>query len=252
MIYEKFCDYMYYLLLSPLKKVKKPFNQWYLLFMVLGRRMDDAKDMIYKASMQTMAAACEEELLPVFAKERKLTRYEGESVEDFRKRIVNCAEIYKCGGTDAGIVKTVRSLGYDNVEVAKAKDLTGDIKRWAEFYVIIKINVTSGQHLKLSALQNSVRDIKQAGAKDNYLFVYDAGHPEGGANDNRIDTCMVVCIIVENVPGLDAAVVVLTEVNGTIKADTKVLTNVWHLDGTYKLDGSMRLNAEVEEYRWGQ
>lgn len=252
MIYNKFCDYMYYLLLSPLKRVKKAFNQWYLLFTVLGSRMDNARGMIYKASMQTMAATCEEELLPVFAIERKLIRHEGESAENFRKRIVNCAEVYKYGGTDIGIVKTVRSLGYDDVEVVKAKDLTGDISRWAEFYVIININVTSEWHANISALQNSVRDIKQVGAKDNYFFVLGTENQKDAVNENRVDVCVVVCIHLESTPEADIKVVILADIDVPNEIDFKVLTNVWRLDGSHKFDGSMRLNAKVEDYRWGQ
>lgn len=252
MIYEKFCEYMYYLLMSPLKKLKKPFNQWYLLFTVLGRRMDTARGMIEKASLQTMATTCEEELLYVFAMERKLTRYEGESAESFRKRIVNCAEIYKYGGTDAGIVKTVQSLGFEKVEVVKAKALMGNSGRWAEFYVIITINVIDGGRINFSALQNGVRAIKQVGAKDNYLFVFETENQNEAIHDNQVNACIVACIHVDHVLEAGAVLVILTEANVQNEIDTKILTNVWHLDGTYKLDGSMRLNAKVEDNRWGQ
>lgn len=252
MIYDKFCDYMYYLLLSSLKRVKKAFNQWYLLFKVLGKRMDHAKELIYKASMQTMAATCEEELLPVFARERRLVRYEGEGAENFRKRIVNCAEIYKYGGTDAGIVKIVQSLGYEDVEIRKAKDLNSDADRWAEFYVIININVISGWHSNLPALQSCVRGMKQVGAKDNYLFVFHAENQMAAVNENLVDACVVVWINPEGTPDADANAVMLADAGTPNEIDSRVLTNVWRLDGRHKLDGSMRLNAKVEDYIWGQ
>lgn len=53
-MFEKFCDYMYYLLTSPFKKVRKTINQWYILFRVLGKRFDDAMESLYKAQEHSL------------------------------------------------------------------------------------------------------------------------------------------------------------------------------------------------------
>lgn len=66
-MFEKFCDYMYYLLTSPFKKIKKSKNQWYKLFKVLGEYFDDGMESIEKAREQTMLATCDVEMLPVHA-----------------------------------------------------------------------------------------------------------------------------------------------------------------------------------------
>ena len=97
-MFEKFCDYMYYLLTSPFKKIKKSKNQWYKLFKVLGEYFDDGMESIEKAREQTMLATCDVEMLPVHAADRKLTKYTGEEDENFRSRIANYTEVCRLGG----------------------------------------------------------------------------------------------------------------------------------------------------------
>ena len=38
---ENFIEYMWYLLTTPLKKLKKALNKWYILCKVFGRRFDE-------------------------------------------------------------------------------------------------------------------------------------------------------------------------------------------------------------------
>lgn len=171
-MFDKFCDYMYYLLTSPFKRVSKKTNQWYILFKVLGNKFDDAMEGIYKAREETMLATCSEEMLPIHADDRNMTRYLDEIPENFRKRIANYTEACRAGGTNPGVLLTVRILGYSNAEIKSAKEITGDETRWAEFYLIVTLNVDEEHPIGLDVLQKEVRKIKEVGAKDNYLFNY--------------------------------------------------------------------------------
>ena len=49
MAYDNFKDYMYYLLTSPFKRVKKSINNWYILCEVLGFWFDECMNDIYRA-----------------------------------------------------------------------------------------------------------------------------------------------------------------------------------------------------------
>lgn len=193
-MFEKFCDYMYYLLTSPFKKVRKTINQWYILFRVLGKRFDDAMESLYKAQEQTMVATCDPELLQIHADDRKLKRYPGETDENFRKRIANYPEVCRLGGTDPGVLLAVRSLGYETPELVKANEMTGRVyfetdgtwnldgtklleageieDRWAEFYIVIKMSVDESHPIATSVLKEHVRKWKYSTAKDNYSFQY--------------------------------------------------------------------------------
>ena len=45
---ENFIEYMWYLLTTPLKKLKKALNKWYILCRVFGKRFDEAKEDILR------------------------------------------------------------------------------------------------------------------------------------------------------------------------------------------------------------
>ena len=171
-MFDKFSDYMYYLLISPLKRVKKELNQWYKLFKVLGKRFDDALEAINKEGEESMLVSCDDEFLQIHADERKMQRYAGESNSNYRKRIANYQEVRKLGGTDQGVRLAARTLGYDQVEVVKANKLKGVTHRWAEFYLLVKIKVSNDSAGSLDVLKKEVRKVKHVGAKDNYIFIY--------------------------------------------------------------------------------
>ncbi len=101
---ENFIEYMWYLLTTRLKKLKKALNKWYILCRVFGRRFDEAKEDILRARDKGMVATCSHEMLPVHGADRRLTRYEGEHPENFRSRIAMHEEICKLGGTGGSTV----------------------------------------------------------------------------------------------------------------------------------------------------
>lgn len=185
-MFERFADYMYYLLTTPFKKVSKKMNQWYILFKVLGCKFDDAMEGIHKAREETMLATCSEEMLQVHAHDRNMTMYYGEMPENFRKRIANYTEVCRMGGTSPGVLLAVESLGYSNPVIKSAKNLTGDMARWAEFYLIIVMNVDEEHPITFEILRKEVRKAKEVGAKDNYLFQYISAVRELNSTDSRV------------------------------------------------------------------
>lgn len=169
---ENFIEYMWYLLTTPLKKLKKALNKWYILCRVFGKRFDEAKEDILRARDEGMVATCSHEMLPVHGADRRLTRYEGEHPENFRSRIAMYEEICKLGGTNEGVILEVRTLGYANPIIMSAKELYGDENRWAEFYIIIVMDADEEHPISFDIMRKTVRKWKEVGAKDNYFFKY--------------------------------------------------------------------------------
>lgn len=237
-MYEKFCDYMYYLLTSPFKRIKKSVNQWYILFRVLGNRFDDAMESIYKAQEQTMIATCDPLFLQIHADERKMKRYAGEEDENFRKRIANCAEVLRLGGSDEGVLLAIKTLGYNNPEIVKANVYTGRCKydesgqlyiadeskedRWAEFYVLIQMSVDERHPISTEILKKEVRKQKYVGAKDNYCFEYQ---------------CVTHFLT-----------------HQMIMSEHRMTLSFWDyfkMDGSWVMDGTYMMNSEIREYSIG-
>lgn len=240
-MFDKFCDYMYYLLTSPFKKVRKAVNQWYILFRVLGRRFDDAMESLHNARDQTMLATCDPEMLPVHAEDRKMTQYPGEDDENFRARIANYPEVLRLGGSDPGVLLAVRMLGYATPELVKANDFEGRVyyetdgtwdldgsrmleagelpDRWAEFYIVIKMSVDDSHPISTAILKQEVRKTKYVGAKDNYSFQYRLSIHEPHSTRSRADYRWKL-----------------------------FFWNYRRLDGSWLLDGSVMLDSDRSSY----
>lgn len=172
MAYDNFKDYMYYLLTSPFKRVKKSINNWYILCEVLGSWFDECMNDIYRAREESMVATCDDIMIPVHAADRRMSRNPGESNASYRKRIAWYIEIKRLGGTNIGVERAIKALGYANPLLVRAVDLLGDENRWAEFYVLLENDIDFIEPVAFEVLRNTVRQIKYSGAKDNYLFRY--------------------------------------------------------------------------------
>lgn len=219
-MFDRFCDYMYYLLTSPFKKIKKSKNQWFILFKVLGHRFDEALESIYNARNQTMVATCAQEMLQIHAEDRGITRYKGEELENFRKRISNYTEVCRLGGTNKGVILSVWALGYNKVSLVPAKEFTSDPSRWAEFFIVITIESEETNPVGLDILKKEVRRTKEVGAKDNYFFIY----PIKLKTSHNVSTKL---------------------------AKVKYYFVIYYydyvkLDGKWKMDGSIKLNNRIK------
>ncbi len=169
---DNFIEYMWYLLTTPFKRVKKKLNKWYIICQVWGKRFDIAKEAILRARDEGMIATCSHEMLSVHAAERQLTRYKGETPENFRTRIAMYEEVCVFGGLNAGILMGVRSLGYSNPKIERAVTICGDPDRWAEFYLVIIMDVDEEHPISFDILKKTVRKWKEVEAKDNYYMIY--------------------------------------------------------------------------------
>ena len=62
---ETFGEYMYYLLSTPFKQVRKAGNQWYIYFKVTGRLFDKNKTMLRRAREEGMVKTASPRMLPL-------------------------------------------------------------------------------------------------------------------------------------------------------------------------------------------
>ena len=266
---ENFTEYMWYLLTTPFKRVKKSVNKWYALCKVLGKRFDEAKEDILRSRDEGMVATCCHEMLPVHGADRRLVRYDGEHPEKFRERIAKYERICILGGTNEGVLLAVQTLGFKNPEIKTAKELYGDTDRWAEFYVILPTDIDSDYPISIMLLKKEVRITKEVGAKDNYLFSFaiEAVNEEyfklsaialffdvkwGNIHilDGlwKIDGRELLDSILSNNP---LKIINRAEAFHAESVDGSLSTKYhwWILDGSYDLNGMRKLDAELREER---
>ena len=169
---ETFGEYMYYLLSTPFKQVRKAGNQWYIYFKVTGRLFDKNKTMLRRAREEGMVKTASPRMLPEHGLDRKLTRYEGETWENFRVRLMMYADTCRLGGTEAGTLQAVRSLGFTDVDMVPAYELEGSREHWAEFYVILSRDIDDSFDIGHDIIRREVRRVKKVSGLDRYRFLY--------------------------------------------------------------------------------
>ncbi len=166
--FEKYADYMYYLLHAPFKKVRKELNQWNILFSVLGKYFDKAKEYLLLSRNASSIISAPEDVLLVHGMDRDMLRLKGESINDYRYRLLMKMEIAKQAGTVPGILLAAKSLGYDEAEHVPLY-LT-DETRWAEFNLYLSGSYISNIN-ELSVIAEEINKVKQASSKANLIFL---------------------------------------------------------------------------------
>lgn len=242
---ENFIEYMWWMLTTPFKKLKKALNQWYILCKVFGRRFDEAKEDILRARDEGMVATCSQEMLPVHGSERGLSRYEGENPENFRSRIAMYDELCKLGGTNEGILLAVKTLGYPSPVIVRANDrdwaLDSGEDRWAEFYIVLNMDVDQEYPIGFHILQKTVRKWKEVGAKDNYYFAFPIFCLNNVEDVLRIVLAAQTRIQMQDQNRIALPMHTNTEIDSGLRVEIK--NNLFYLDGEYRLDGSKPLNT---------
>ncbi|TCL43231.1 serine/arginine repetitive matrix protein 2 [Harryflintia acetispora] len=164
MAFDKFADYMYSLLFTPLRKGRKLANQFNVFFAVIGKLFDDGKQDLLRAREELNVISASEGLLPEHGKDRDMQRLNGETEKGYRTRLSMKAVIAEKAGTIPGILLALAALGYEYSQIIPMRRFDRD--RWAEFIVLLR---GSGEGVKdLSLIDAEVRKVKQASSKPAY------------------------------------------------------------------------------------
>lgn len=170
-MFDKFADYLFYLLPGPYKLVKKQVNQWYILFRVLGAALDEAQGDLERALDETMVATCSVDLLPYFAEEKGLYRYKDEDDESFRSRIAMHDDYINNGGMRDSLIAAAMALGYKDVAHIWCRDEDMSEDRWAEFVIQCMLHGAEEHPARYELLRKEIGKYKESTSYDNYRYV---------------------------------------------------------------------------------
>ncbi|MEF2965678.1 hypothetical protein V3851_07535 [Paenibacillus sp. M1] len=164
-MFEKFVDYMFYLLFAPLKKVIKKNNQFYIFLKVIGKLFDQTKQDLFRVREESMIISASELMLGEHGRERDMPRLKGEEVESYRMRLMMKNVIAEQAGTREGILLALRSMGYDQSFIEPYYLL--DPERWAEFIIYLGSQSPSGIN-DISVIDKEVMKVKPARSLPSY------------------------------------------------------------------------------------
>lgn len=169
--FDTFGEYMFDLLLGPLKRGKQSANQFRIFFRVIGRLFDSMKQDVFRVRDEANVASASPVMLPVHGQDCDMPRLEGEDAEAYRTRLSMKGLISEWGGTKKGILYALTALGYDQSYIEPFA--LQDPERWAEFIVFLKGSKQSGVN-NLAVIDSEVMKVKEGSSLPSYGL--DAGN----------------------------------------------------------------------------
>lgn len=161
----EFKEYLYMLLISPLKKVEKSKNQFYIFFKVIGKLFEETKTDILRVREESMIISASEKMLEEHGKERAMPRVVGEDIESYRKRLIMKQVIAASAGEIESIRKVLLGLGYDKSIIEPSYKY--DAEKWAEFTIYLDGKAQSSV-ANLELINKEIREVKPASSKVSY------------------------------------------------------------------------------------
>ncbi len=169
-MFDKFSDYMQYLLPSAFKKQKKQ-NQLLIYCKVIGRLFDSLLQLILRLREETMLETCSPEMLEVFGNDYEMPQIRGETLEMYRRRLQMKALTAAAAGTQKGILYAMESVGYPNCTVTPFY-LT-DPDRWAEIRIdTFTESVDVDNPIAYNSVVAEVMKVKKASTLPHWRFYY--------------------------------------------------------------------------------
>lgn len=165
-MFRRFGEYMFFLLNAPLKKLKDGKNQFKIFFSVIGLIFDGIKEDIFRFREQKMISTADPAMLEVIGQDRDMYRLQGESIEDYRRRLQMKAIIAEMAGTGEGLKLALEMIGYPDCSIEPLY-LT-DRSRWAEIY----INVPIRHDVSYDAIIAETLKVKTARTLPHLRFTY--------------------------------------------------------------------------------
>jgi P2-related tail formation protein len=105
----------------------------YKLYQVWESNIENFRQYAFKVRRQRFPQFANSNALYLLGKERGFNRFQSETDEEFKNRIINAISWYEKAGTVKGIKEILSLYGFENIKIIPV--LKTDPSRWAEFRV---------------------------------------------------------------------------------------------------------------------
>lgn len=185
-MFEKFGDYMFFLLNAPLKKLKNGRNQMKLFFAVTGKLFDGMMDDIFRFRRQKMISTAEPTMLEVIGQDRDMYQIQGEGERQYRHRLQMKAVIAEMAGTQEGLKLALELLGYPECSIEPLYKTNRS--RWAEIYIDVPVR----HDINYDAILNETLKVKPARTLPHLRFHYTIRADDKVVAIGAIGSCLMV------------------------------------------------------------
>ena len=154
------------------RTLKKEESDTWKLWNSIGPILDSAKNNVFSVRRAALIATAEGDELDKHGRDRRMSRYAGESDDDYRNRLMAAYDLYREGGTEPGMQKVLAQLEYPDAEVYplykekyQANPNPEYLGKWSQFLIKIPITARAFMPNHLKALRLVIASSKPAESK---------------------------------------------------------------------------------------
>ncbi len=182
-MFDKFGEYMQYLLPSAFKRQKKT-NQLLKYCGIIGGMYDTLLQSALRLREESIIATCSPEMLEVFGRDYDMPRLRGETDDIYRRRLQMKALIAEKAGTEHGILYALASVGCDNCTITPL--YLSNPEKWAEIRInIFTASVDEDILVAWRCIVAEVMKVKKASTLPHWRIYYPVEIWENNINSIR-------------------------------------------------------------------
>ena len=192
---KQIADYLWNKAPSHLKDNQpKEEKDSYKLFEIWANRGYEVREVQKQTRLNRFPQTATPQALYMIAKERGIEKFDFETEEEFRNKVINAISWYEKAGTVKGIKEILALYGFENVKITPV--LQTDPNRWAEFNIETtsekEINAETAQLVveivnRLKPTHEKLKDLILSYLAQAQVNIYSGTMAESTANSQMID-----------------------------------------------------------------
>ena len=161
-----FLEYLWSLCPRPLKRLKTlTESDGYKLMTVLANAFEKVRVDVYFVRKQFLIKTCDETTLMSYGQALNIPKFDSETVEQYRDRLLGAWDYFRLGGTIPGMLAALEAMGYQQVTILEHYTIATPetlSTEWATFSVLIDLAELEAGTYTRDEVQSLIRRIKPA------------------------------------------------------------------------------------------
>lgn len=141
--------------------VDKTKSDIYKLMTAFANHFEKIRQDIYFTRAQYFIKKCSEDSLIKHGEDIRFPKFDSETIEQYRSRLLAAYETFKMGGTIPGMKKAFEAMGYPDIEIEEHYQTVGH-EEWAVFSVITPLDTWQNNTYSAEEMGKVINRLKPA------------------------------------------------------------------------------------------
>ncbi len=143
------------------KLIENAQSDIYKLMTALANHFEKVRQDIYFTRAQYFISKCSADALIKHGEDIRFPKFDSETIEQYRARLLAAYETFKMGGTIPGMIKAFEAMGYPGIEIEEHFKTVGQ-EEWAVFSVITPLEVWESNSYSQEEMEKVIARLKPA------------------------------------------------------------------------------------------